>query len=73
MQEMQFNDCFIISAAGLHQLMWQLCHDRPSTGGWIEKFNLQSGISRGSYVDMAEKAVLTVERCLVFPVIQQIP
>ncbi|XP_068656250.1 uncharacterized protein [Aristolochia californica] len=23
-------------------------------GGWIEKFNLQSGISRGSYIDIAE-------------------
>ncbi|GJQ99218.1 U3 small nucleolar RNA-associated protein 21 [Tanacetum coccineum] len=27
-----------------------------TAGGWIEKFNLQSGISRGSYVDMAEKS-----------------
>eukprot|EP00252_Welwitschia_mirabilis_P019651 TRINITY_DN4608_c0_g1_i1.p1 TRINITY_DN4608_c0_g1~~TRINITY_DN4608_c0_g1_i1.p1 ORF type:complete len:897 (+),score=167.79 TRINITY_DN4608_c0_g1_i1:212-2902(+) len=24
-------------------------------GGWIERFNLQSGISRGSYIDTAEK------------------
>lgn len=23
-----------------------------TAGGWIERFNLQSGISRGSYVDM---------------------
>ena len=27
-----------------------------TAGGWIEKFNLQSGISRGSYVDVAEKS-----------------
>lgn len=26
-----------------------------TAGGWIEKFNLQSGMSRGSYVDMSEK------------------
>ncbi|KAK3023814.1 hypothetical protein RJ639_044738 [Escallonia herrerae] len=25
-----------------------------TAGGWIERFNLQSGISRGSYVDMSE-------------------
>lgn len=25
-----------------------------SEGGWIERFNLQSGISRGSYVDVSE-------------------
>lgn len=25
-----------------------------TAGGWIERFNLQSGISRGSYIDMAE-------------------
>ncbi|KAM7486461.1 hypothetical protein LguiA_002470 [Lonicera macranthoides] len=27
-----------------------------TAGGWIERFNLQSGISRGSYVDMLEKS-----------------
>lgn len=26
-----------------------------TAGGWIERFNLQSGISRGSYVDISEK------------------
>uniref|UniRef100_A0A1J3JJC1 U3 small nucleolar RNA-associated protein 21-like protein n=1 Tax=Noccaea caerulescens TaxID=107243 RepID=A0A1J3JJC1_NOCCA len=26
-----------------------------TAGGWIERFNLQSGISRGSYLDMSEK------------------
>lgn len=26
-----------------------------TAGGWIERFNLQSGISRGSYVDVSEK------------------
>ncbi|KAL7170041.1 hypothetical protein ACSBR2_034983 [Camellia fascicularis] len=26
-----------------------------TAGGWIERFNLQSGISRGSYVDMSER------------------
>ncbi|CAA0393660.1 unnamed protein product [Arabidopsis thaliana] len=26
-----------------------------TAGGWIERFNLQSGISRGSYFDMSEK------------------
>ncbi|KAL7615945.1 hypothetical protein Lser_V15G01030 [Lactuca serriola] len=26
-----------------------------TAGGWIEKFNLQSGMSRGCYVDMSEK------------------
>ncbi|KAK6916926.1 WD40 repeat [Dillenia turbinata] len=26
-----------------------------TAGGWIERFNLQSGISRGSYIDMSEK------------------
>ncbi|CAA0817996.1 transducin family protein / WD-40 repeat family protein [Striga hermonthica] len=26
-----------------------------TAGGWIERFNLQSGISRGSYVDKSEK------------------
>ncbi|KAL6557568.1 hypothetical protein OROMI_017918 [Orobanche minor] len=26
-----------------------------TSGGWIERFNLQSGISRGSYVDMLER------------------
>lgn len=25
-----------------------------TAGGWVERFNLQSGISRGSYVDMSE-------------------
>lgn len=25
-----------------------------TTGGWIERFNLQSGISRGSYIDFSE-------------------
>ena len=24
-------------------------------GGWIERFNLQSGLSRGSYVDISEQ------------------
>ncbi|XP_002534411.2 U3 small nucleolar RNA-associated protein 21 homolog isoform X2 [Ricinus communis] len=27
-----------------------------TAGGWIERFNLQSGISRGSYVDVSEKS-----------------
>lgn len=27
-----------------------------TAGGWIERFNLQSGISRGSYVDASEKS-----------------
>ena len=27
-----------------------------TAGGWIERFNLQSGISRGSYVDAYEKS-----------------
>nr|XP_043610060.1 U3 small nucleolar RNA-associated protein 21 homolog [Erigeron canadensis] len=27
-----------------------------TAGGWIEKFNLQSGLSRGSYVDVSEKS-----------------
>lgn len=26
-----------------------------TAGGWIERFNLQSGISRGSYLDMSER------------------
>lgn len=26
-----------------------------TAGGWIERFNLQSGISRGSYVDLSER------------------
>jgi U3 small nucleolar RNA-associated protein 21 len=26
-----------------------------TAGGWIERFNLQSGISRGSYVDISER------------------
>ncbi|KAL2478321.1 transducin family protein/WD-40 repeat family protein [Forsythia ovata] len=26
-----------------------------TAGGWIERFNLQSGISRGSYIDMSER------------------
>ncbi|KAL0456169.1 UNVERIFIED_CONTAM: U3 small nucleolar RNA-associated protein 21 [Sesamum latifolium] len=26
-----------------------------TAGGWIERFNLQSGISRGSYMDMSER------------------
>lgn len=26
-------------------------------GGWIERFNLQSGISRGTYIDIAETRV----------------
>ncbi|KAI3445057.1 hypothetical protein Pfo_001722 [Paulownia fortunei] len=26
-----------------------------TVGGWIERFNLQSGISRGTYVDMSER------------------
>lgn len=25
-----------------------------TAGGWIERFNLQSGISRGSYLDVSE-------------------
>jgi len=25
-----------------------------TAGGWIEKFNLQSGIQRGAYIDMSE-------------------
>ncbi|KAB1212058.1 hypothetical protein CJ030_MR5G024630 [Morella rubra] len=27
-----------------------------TAGGWIERFNLQSGISRGSYLDMSERS-----------------
>ena len=26
-----------------------------TAGGWIERFNLQSGISRGSYLDVSER------------------
>jgi hypothetical protein len=26
-----------------------------TAGGWIERFNLQSGISRGSYMDVSER------------------
>lgn len=26
-----------------------------TAGGWIERFNLQSGISRGSYHDISER------------------
>ena len=26
-----------------------------TAGGWIERFNLQSGISRGSYQDISER------------------
>lgn len=26
-----------------------------TAGGWIERFNLQSGISRGAYIDMSQQ------------------
>lgn len=44
------------------EFFWQACAISAcgnfaiigTEGGWIERFNLQSGISRGSYVDISE-------------------
>lgn len=49
MQHFFWQAC-VISACGNFAII-------GTEGGWIERFNLQSGISRGNYIDKSEESL----------------